>query len=138
MAAKLRAAGWVVIPPEQAAKTAGQSPPVDYVSYGERKPVSLPDSLDDLAGPTSGTVTLPRHIDWSGSPVRNLDERGGLETMYKTVLAEASSPDDLAQFIDRGTLIELWPTMWLPPKVRRLWEARFPELAATRNGREVA
>jgi len=32
------------------------------------KPVVVPDRLDLLAGPTSGVVTLPRHLKWSGSP----------------------------------------------------------------------
>ena len=35
-----------------------------------------------------------------------------------------------------GCWCELWPTLWLPPQVRRLWESRFPELASLpRRGR---
>src|SRR5690242_14305300 len=32
----------------------------------------------------------------------------------------------------RRALVELWPTLWLPPRLREMWEARFPELAARR------
>jgi hypothetical protein len=136
MAAKLREAGWTVIPPSQplpAKIPQSPRPPADYVPYRERRPVILPTSLDDLTGPTSGSVELPHRIDWSGQPVRNLDEPGALEAMYRTVLAEASKPDDLARFINRDALIRLWKTIWLPPKIRRLWEERFPELGDMRT-----
>jgi len=53
--------------------------------------------------------------------------------MYRTVLNEAGSADDLHTWIDGRVLVELWPTLWLPPQVRRLWEGRFPQLAATRT-----
>jgi hypothetical protein len=29
-------------------------------------------------------------------------------------------------------LIRLWSTLWLPPRLRQMWERKFPELAATR------
>ncbi|MEV5770345.1 hypothetical protein [Streptomyces antimycoticus] len=32
--------------------------------YAAAKPYVLPESLDKLGGPTAGSVTLPRHIDW--------------------------------------------------------------------------
>lgn len=106
----------------------GPRPPADYVPYGERKPYTVANSLDDLCGPTSGIVTLPHHIDWSGSPNKNLDIPGMLGVVYETVLNEASTTADLNAFLNREALIELWPTLWLPPKVRRLWHERFPDL----------
>ncbi len=53
--------------------------------------------------------------------------------MYKTVLTEAASVDDLNTWLDATTLAQLWPTLWLPPQLRRTWEERFPDLAATRT-----
>jgi hypothetical protein len=135
MAAKLRQAGWVVTPPEQVTippVTPPERPPADYVPYGERRTYVVVDSLDQLNGPTTGTVELPHHIDWSGSPRRDLDERGGIESMYPTVLAQASTVDDLAAFINRDKLLELWPSLYLVAKVRRTWEERFPALAAAK------
>ncbi|MEV1075089.1 hypothetical protein [Micromonospora parva] len=48
--------------------------------------------------------------------------------LYRTVLNEAASPADLYAFVSRDSLIQLWPSMWLPRAVRRAWEERFPQL----------
>jgi hypothetical protein len=53
--------------------------------------------------------------------------------MYETVLREATSPDDLARWLDEPTLVRLWPELVLPPQVRHMWEARFPELVVGRR-----
>jgi hypothetical protein len=105
-------------------------PPADYTPYGERKPYTVADNLDELTGPTGGVVSLPHHLNWSGKPVYDLDAPNRLTSMYKTVLAEASTVDDLRAWINKDRLMVEWPRMFLPPKVRRLWEERFPELAA--------
>ncbi|GAA4243003.1 hypothetical protein [Dactylosporangium darangshiense] len=104
------------------------APPADYTPYGERKPVVVADSLSQLRGPVRGTVTLPSHLDWSGHPVYDLDDPERLVTMYKVVLQEAQSVDDLAMWLNGERLAAEWTGMYLPPKVRRLWEARFPQL----------
>jgi hypothetical protein len=107
-------------------------PAPSYASYGDRKPYVVADHLDDLRGPTKGTVKLPRHLDWSGDASYDLDKPTRLASMYRTVLNEAGSTDDLRTWIDGRMLARLWPTLWLPPQVRRLWENRFPELASSR------
>jgi hypothetical protein len=101
-----------------------------HASYGSRKPYVVAERLDDLRGPTEGTVTLPPHLDWSGNASYDLDKPARLASMYRTVLNEAASTEDLRHWIDGRVLARLWPTLWLPPKVRRLWETRFPDLAA--------
>lgn len=113
-------------------KGAGTRPPDDYLPYGARKPYVIADSLGGLHGPTSGSVTLPRHLDWSGDAVYNLDKPARLASMYKTVLNEAASVDDLNAWLDKQTLLQVWPSLWLPPRLRQLWEHRFAALAATR------
>jgi hypothetical protein len=107
-------------------------PPGGFGSYGDRKPYVVAESLDDLRGPTAGTVQLPQHLDWSGKASYDLDKPTRLASMYRIVLNEASSVDDLRAWIDGQMLTQLWPTLWLPPQVRRLWESRFPELASLR------
>jgi hypothetical protein len=107
-------------------------PAVRHSSYGDRKPYAVADRLDDLRGPTSGTVTLPAHLDWSGNASYDLDKPARLASMYRTVLNEAGSADDLRAWIDGRMLARLWPTLWLPPQLRRLWESRFPELSSLR------
>jgi hypothetical protein len=46
------------------------------------------------------------------------------------VLREATSPDDLTDWLDGPTLVHLWADLVLPPQVRQPWEARFAQLAA--------
>ena len=112
---------------------AGAAPAVTGTTgYGDRKPYIVVDDLADLRGPIEGTVTLPHHLDWSGRPTYELGRPARLASMYKAVLNEASTEQDLRDWLDRQRLIELWPTLWLPPRLRELWESRFPELAARR------
>ncbi|WP_229075056.1 hypothetical protein [Actinoplanes sp. DH11] len=107
-------------------------PPVGYLPYGERKPYVVADSLAALKGPTCGVVSLPRHLDWSGRAEYDLSRPARLVGMYKVVLSEAGSVEDLCAWLDGGLLLQLWPSLWLPPQLRRRWEERFPELAAAR------
>ncbi|WP_306216102.1 hypothetical protein [Actinoplanes sp. RD1] len=94
------------------------------------KPVVIADDLEALQGKTSGTVTLPHHLQWSGNPVYDLDQPGELMELYRVVIGEAMSPADLHAYLDREMLVTLWSAMWLPRDRREAWEARFPELAA--------
>jgi hypothetical protein len=95
------------------------------------KPIVVADDLSLLGGQTTGVVTLPRHLDWSGAADYDLDIPGRLVDLYRTVLIEATKPDDLHRFLDRTVLTRLWPSIWLPPELRRTWEQRFPELRRT-------
>jgi hypothetical protein len=108
-------------------------PPADYVPYGDRKPYVVAETLAELHGPTTGTVTLPHHLDWSGNAEHVLDRPARLVSMYKTVLTEAGTVDDLRDWLDGALLIRLWPGLWLPQRLRRAWEERFPELGTTRT-----
>lgn len=99
-------------------------------SYSDRKPYVVPDRLDELCGPTAGTVTLPPHLDWSGNATYDLTKPSRLASMYRSVLNEAGSSEDLRSWLDSKLLAQLWPSLWLPPALRRVWENRFPELGA--------
>jgi hypothetical protein len=101
-------------------------------TYVSRRPYVVAESLDDLAGPTGGTVRLSSRLDWSGQPSYDLTERGNLIAMYQAVLNEATDSVDLTRWLHGPTLIRLWPDLWLSPRLRGLWESRFPELAAAR------
>ncbi|HEX6869755.1 MAG TPA: hypothetical protein VF163_01545 [Micromonosporaceae bacterium] len=117
----------------KAARTHAARPPADQIAYGDRKPYVVADNLGDLRGPTGGTVTLPPQLDWSGRASYDLDRPARLASMYKVVLNEARTVEDLRNWLDQRVLIELWPTLWLPPRLRQLWERSFPELAARRS-----
>ncbi|WP_229400873.1 hypothetical protein [Micromonospora okii] len=112
-------------------KTSPQ-PPEDYRPYGDRKPYVVADNLAELNGPTQGVVALPRHLEWSGHAEYDLSRLERLASMYKVVLTEAGTVDDLNTWLDADILRRLWPTLWLPPQLRRSWEEAFPELAVTR------
>jgi len=82
--------------------------------------------------PEHGVVTLPLRMDWSQQHQYDLDADGDLPLLYETVLNEALHPADLGELLSGELLAQLWPTVWLPTRVRNLWEARFPQLAARR------
>jgi hypothetical protein len=111
--------------------TAGGAPPGSR--YADQRPYAVADSLADLRGPTSGTVVLDRRLDWSGQARYDLANPRRMASMYETVLREATRADDLACWLDGPTLVRLWQKLVLPSQVRRLWETRFPELAAGRR-----
>jgi hypothetical protein len=98
------------------------------LSYEQRRPWTVPDTLEELAGPTHGVVHLPNHLDWSEQRVYDVDDPKQRNHMYEIVIREAATPADLATYLHGPTLREQWPRLWLPRTPRALWEARFPEL----------
>jgi hypothetical protein len=94
------------------------------------RPHVLPESLESLAGPIGGVVRLPRHLAWSGGAVYDLDSPGRVVDLYRTVIIEAASPEDLHAYLNAAVLRRLWSYLWLPTLVRQMWQARFADLAA--------
>ena len=94
-----------------------------------QRPYAVPERLDLLRGPFSGIVQLPSYLDWSGNAVYDLDAPGRIVDLYRAVLIEASSPQDLYAYLDERVLRRLWALLWLPAQLRRAWEQRFPVLA---------
>jgi hypothetical protein len=91
--------------------------------------------LDNLQGPSRGTVELPLRLYWSGlSPVFDLDVPSLRRWLYQIVLREASRPEELTGYLDRDTLIALWPELHLPRGVRQAWEEHHPQLRAAAAG----
>jgi hypothetical protein len=104
--------------------------PQERVFFRDVKPYYAPDSLDELDGPTGGVVELSKSVLWApGGGQVDLDEPGGVELAYRAVLAEGLVADQVA-VLNRERLIEVWPQLMLPRRVRELWEGRFPELRA--------
>lgn len=112
--------------------TAPPQPGPASCSYSSRKPYVVAERLDDLCGPVAGTVTLPPHLDWSGNATYDLSKPARLASLYRTVLNEAGCVKDLQTWLNARLLVRLWPTLWLPPALRRAWESRFSELRALR------
>lgn len=110
--------------------------PADPAAVGEilraRYYRRLPERLEDLAGPTAGTVALPLHVAWSGRTTFALDGPRSRMGLYRTVLAEGQR-GDLIAFLDHGLLVEQRPVLrkLISRHVREVWEEAFPELAET-------
>ncbi len=102
--------------------------------YDSRIPYVVPASLDQLTGPNSGTVELPVHIDWGPERTYDLDDPDSRLSMYIRVISEASTVDELARYLNKALLIELWPQLRLPRHCVRLWHSTFPQLAALGSG----
>lgn len=97
-----------------------------------QRPVAVPDSLDELRGPTTGVVHLPISVHSSGlgpADAFDLTRESDRIAMYEIVLAEAGLPD-LLRFVDGAELRGLWSRLWLPPHVRSAWGKHFHEPAA--------
>jgi hypothetical protein len=83
-------------------------------------------------------VELPIHLDWSGQSQYDLDSPGRIIDLYRTVINDAAAPSDLHTYLDHAALLRMWSYMWLPQDVRRIWEERFPELAAVSRSATAA
>jgi hypothetical protein len=89
-------------------------------------PRRLPTSLEDLAGPTTGTVSLPLHVAWSGRRVYDVGDDDQRLVLYALLLAEAQR-EDLQRFVHRELLVNMWPRLrrLLGPHARRAWERQL-------------
>jgi hypothetical protein len=82
-----------------------------------------------LHGAASGTVVLPHWLYWSpAGRAWNLDDPHILRSFYQTVLNQVVEAGDLTDYLDRDTLIEIWPDLWLPKGLRAAWEEYHPQL----------
>ncbi|MFJ8550901.1 hypothetical protein [Streptomyces sp. NPDC093676] len=90
----------------------------------------LPASLDELCGPTSGTVQLPQHLAWSGLTHFDLGDEQLLLGAYRIVLTNGMR-EDLIAYLNANLLTHHWPRLRiaLGRPVRACWEQSFPQLA---------
>ncbi|HEX2417731.1 MAG TPA: hypothetical protein VHJ83_06360 [Micromonosporaceae bacterium] len=91
----------------------------------------LPDRLEDLRGPTNGTLSLPLHLAWSGMRDFDLNVYRQRLSAYHVVVTELRRKEDAVRYLNAGHLLELWPNLrrLLGPRYRQVWETRFPGLA---------
>lgn len=121
----VRAAGILIaVSTVPAACTGGER----HLRYVDVRPYTVPEILEQLAGPDCGEVQLPTAL--TGAPRRSyrLDVEHDAELLYRTVIREASTVDELARYLNVAVLKQVWPRLVLPPRCRTLWEQRFPEL----------
>jgi hypothetical protein len=73
-------------------------------------------------------MQLPLRLDWSERTEFHLDDLAERNVMYERVIREATRVDDLRSYINEEVLRQVWGRLFLPARVRRSWEDRFPEL----------
>lgn len=86
------------------------------------------EDLDSLVGPAGGIVELPVTVDWSPRKRYDVTDVDDRLRMYEAVLNEALNPVDLQGFLNKDLLIEAWPQLLVPERIRARWESAFPEL----------
>src|SRR5579859_2603996 len=97
--------------------------------YGDHRPYAEPPArLVDLTGPTAGSIELPVTIDWGPRRVYDIGRDADRLIVYERVLREAATAEEVARFVNGAILVAVWPRLFLPRRVLRLWEERFPEL----------
>jgi hypothetical protein len=94
--------------------------------YAAVRPHVVPESLEELAGPTSGEVLLPTRLDWGPERSYRLDVTADTRLLYERVIREALRVEDLRAYLNRDLLVQLWPDLFLPLQLRALWEQAFP------------
>ena len=109
-----------------------------YPARPGRRVIVVTD-LASLRGPSRGTVELPLRLYWSGpSPVFDLGEPYLRRWLYQIVLREASRPEDLTGYLDRDTLIALWPELPCPRACGRPGRSIIRSCGPPRPGRPDA
>lgn len=95
--------------------------------YWQVKPYAVPNSLEDLHGPTAGSIPLPRS---SRETVVDLGTAAGRAMAYGRLLDEIDLVS-LCDVVNKDRLVEEWETVPKSLRVAALWEERFPELPRT-------
>ena len=98
--------------------------------YGDRRPYAVPDDLAELTGPAGGHIALPAELGWTGRIDYDLDDAGDAAVFYERVLVDAVRAQDVSRLVNAARLRTLWSDLFLPARVRRLWESRFPGLSS--------
>ena len=73
-------------------------------------------------------VELLAHLAWSGLRCYDLGDERQLGLLYETLIRESMDVADIDRYLHAAVLHQVWPRLWLPARVRRAWEQRFPSL----------
>jgi hypothetical protein len=66
-----------------------------------------------------------------------VDDPAERNVMYERVIREASRIDDLRTHLNGAVLSDVWQSLFLRVRARRIGEERFPDLASPRNRRRT-
>jgi hypothetical protein len=104
------------------------------------RPIVVPASLDELHGPSSGLVTPPRRLWWSGDEgtAFDLGNRSQAAELYEAVFEVGRTIQDFTDLLDASLLIELWPELGMRRATRHAWEAAHQVLASDTSSGHAA
>jgi hypothetical protein len=106
------------------------------VFYRDIKPYDAPDQLEQLQGPRNGPLDVPINVYWGPRHTFDLDNESDVIQTYQAALREGRVIDQ-EKLLNHALLVEIWPELMLPVRVRELWEGRFPELSAIPERRHL-
>lgn len=96
--------------------------------FEDWRPYEMPRTLDDLDGPSTGIVTLPKQIFWqNGTKDFDLSDEGDVKVLYQAVISEANA-EDQRRYLNKDLLVKQWCELSLPVKAAKAWQSAFPEL----------
>jgi hypothetical protein len=106
--------------------TSSERLPSRLIGLAER----IPESLESLAGPAAGPVTLPNRLAWSGPDTFDVSDPKQRLTLYTTLL-DCGQRYDFVHYVDAALLIRDWPRIrrLTSRRVIAVWESRLPQLA---------
>lgn len=87
----------------------------------------MPASLDELHGPSSGLVSPPRRLWWSGDEDTKFDlgNRSQAAELYEAIFEAARTYDDITGHLDAGLLTELWPELGMRRATRQEYRKEY-------------
>ena len=94
----------------------------------------LPARIEDLRGPASGVIKLPRNLSWPGMRECDVGDDRVRRSLYGILLAQGDR-NDVARFVNAALLRQDWPLIRnsLDRSLSRWCERRFG-LAARARG----
>jgi len=86
----------------------------------------LPARIEDLRGPASGVIKLPRNLSWPGMRECDVSDDRNRRSLYGMLLAQGQR-NDIARFVNGGLLRQDWPLIkaTLDGRLSRWCERRF-------------
>jgi hypothetical protein len=98
----------------------------DWLAGRSSHAARLPERIDELRGPTSGVIVLPRHLAFPGLRECDITDDSSRRSMYGVVLTQGRR-NDVARFLNPDLLAADWPVISesLDPKLRATCERRF-------------
>ncbi|MFV8246811.1 MULTISPECIES: hypothetical protein [Mycobacteriaceae] len=85
------------------------------------RPFAVPDRLDELQGPATGSVELPNRIAWRGRNAFDLDIQADAVAAYSAVLANGTEAD-VRRWVNADLVRAVFPQVRIPRLVRQEWE----------------